>query len=396
MNAEDPSDRSAFRREGEGERPAEPAASVRDVAGGEPSGVRECDPGDRRRWQVRPRTPVVAEDDEWPEGQRLARAELARLARGLGSRDRALLALLSEHSTLTTRDLEALLFPSLRAAQMRLLKLRPPVVKRDRRHGSMVWIRNAEGLGLVMRWSRTPAGSWAKLPAVYLLRQKGALVLAAIRDLDSAGTQRLVQRAYNAAYFATQLEHDLGVTGFFAGLARASRQLSDQGLDAWMGEAAMRRRYQERGGEQAPAPDGWGRYLAGDREVTCQLEWDRSTEPPTAITAKAKGYGAFYDGRPGGEFNHVLWVADREPRERSIRQAVDAAKPDARHVSHWTTTAEQLLLRGVLGVVWQPMGEGPRKALPQLPGRPNASHALEDCLGRRGWWERRPVTGEGL
>ncbi|MDQ6900236.1 MAG: replication-relaxation family protein, partial [Candidatus Dormibacteraeota bacterium] len=348
-------------------------------------------------WQARPRTPVVREDDDWAEGRRLARADVARLVRGLGSRDRALLALLGEHGYLTTEDLQALLFSNLRAAQRRLRKLRPPIIRRDR-HGTVVRIRNADGLGLVLRWSRTPAGSWVKLPAAYLLRQKGALVLAAIRDLDAAGTQRLVQRAYNAAYFATQLDHDLGVTGFFAALARESRMLHDQGLDAWMGEAAMRRRYQERGGEQAPAPDGWGRYLAGGREVTFQLEWDRSTEPPSALTAKARGYGAFYKRLPVpvGEFNHVLWVADREPRERSIRQAVDAAKPDARHVSHWTTTAEQLLLLGVLGVVWQPMGEGTRKALPQLPGRPNAGHALEDCLGRRGWWERRPVTGEGL
>jgi len=37
-----------------------------------------------------------------------------------------------------------------------------------------------------------------------------------------------------------------------------------------------------------------------------------------------------------------------------------------------------------------------RRSLTELPGRPRGALQVEDCLGKPGWWERRPGGTEGM
>ena len=151
----------------------------------------------------------------------------------------------------------------------------------------------------------------------------------------------------------------------------------------------MRQRYLERGGRCAP--DGWGRYLFRDRVVAFHLEWDCGSERLPVLSEKAAAYEDFYFDREGGERTHVLWVADWEPRERRLRQALGQVGPDSHYVQHWTTSAELLAERGPLGPLWSHLGGGERLALSQLAGRPAGDLEVEGCLDKPGWWRR--VTG---
>ena len=48
----------------------------------------------------------------------------------------------------------------------------------------------------------------------------------------------------------------------------------------------------------------------------------------------------------------------------------------------------------VPGVLLLGKGDG-RIRLVELPARPGAGLRVEDCVGKPGWWERRPGGGEG-
>jgi hypothetical protein len=216
-------------------------------------------------------------------------------------------------------------------------------------------------------------------------------VLASLREEDAGPT---IRRSWHAKEFTLHLEHDLGVAGFFAGLALTSRDLPNQGLYAWLGDDEIRRTYAQLGGRAAP--DGWGRYLAADREITFHLEWDTGTETPQRLTEKVRGYADYHLDREADEFNHVLWVASREAREVTVRRAIARARPDA-SVRHWTTNEPLLCARGALGPLWWATGESDvtRAQLAELPGRERSARKVEQALGKPGWWEWRPGAGEG-
>jgi hypothetical protein len=148
----------------------------------------------------------------------------------------------------------------------------------------------------------------------------------------------------------------------------------------------------DQGAARPARPDCWGRYLVAGREISFQLEWDCGTERLAVLAAKATEYEDFYAERPGGEFNHLLWVADSEPRERQLRRALEQAGADSRHLQHWTSSAELLAERGHLEPLWWHLRGGERLALPELSGRVVPGRDLEACLGKPGWWNRRPAS----
>ena len=322
---------------------------------------------------------VFVREAEWKTGLRMSAEELASWLLRRRVRELVMLTMLSEHRYLTTEQLHALFFPSLRSAQLHLRRL-------------------ALQLRLVMRWPQLepvvanpgPAPSfwgWRRRTSLFLLTELGAAVVAAYRKLDQ---QALVRRSFYTAEYCYHLEHDLETNGFWVSLAADARDLPDQGLYHWVGDDAMRRNYEERGIELRP--DGWGRYLAPDREVLFSLEWDRGTEAPQRLSRKAQAYVA----QPEGAGN-VLVVVPGQTREASVRDAIDRSLAGQRSVRFWTTHAGLLRERGPLGELWLEVGgRGPdRLQLAALPGRPRSGRRVEDCVGKPTWWERRPGGGEG-
>jgi hypothetical protein len=293
-------------------------------------------------------------------------------------RELVLLTTLSEHRYLTTEQLRALFFTSLRAAQLHLR-----------------WL--AVEMRMIMRWPQLepvvsepgPAQTfwgWRRRSSLFLLTERGAAVVAAYRRLDP---QALVRRSYYAAEYCHHLEHDLETNGFWVGLAAAARDLPDQGLYHWVGDDAMRRNFQERGADLAP--DGWGRYLMPAGEVLFALEWDRGTEPPQRLQRKALAYLEHADA------TNVLIVVPGATREESIRGAIQRSLPDRRSLRIWTTNAGLLHERGPLGQLWHEVAgrSHDRVPLTAMPAQRRSARSVEDCIGKPLWWERRPGGSEG-
>ncbi|TMC10396.1 MAG: hypothetical protein E6J41_08425 [Chloroflexi bacterium] len=225
---------------------------------------------------------------EWRSetGMRIPAEEMSTLLRSLRTRDVCLLNMLGQHHYLTTDLLQSLFFPSLRYTRMRLR-----------------WL--TESRRLLMRWRQLEPRNqgWRRRYSLFLLAERGAVVLARITRAD---VRSLVKRSWHAAEYGLQVGHDLDVNAFFVGLASRSRDLADQGLYHWVGQDSLRREYQDEGADLAP--DGWGRYLTPDGEVLFHLEWDLGTESYRRLVAKAQTYVNYADVRPGGDLNHVLFV----------------------------------------------------------------------------------------
>jgi hypothetical protein len=282
------------------------------------------------------------------------------------ARDMAALACLGQHHYLTTAHVEALLFGHLRGAQRQMRKL--------------------EEWGLVTRWHQMEPreiGGWCKHPDVFLLTARGAAVLARYLRVEP---RPVIRRAFSAFHYAYHLDHALGVNSFFASLIVASRPVPDQGLYHWLGDDGVRRAFTEQDPELAP--DGFGRYLTESAEIGFHLEWDAGTEPPQRLRAKARAALAAVRG-------HVLWVAPWPAREQTIRSALER-ESGGRVAGFWTTHAGLLRAQGPLGEVWRGLEQDARRTLTTLPGRARGPLQIEDCLGKPGWWERRPGGTEGM
>jgi hypothetical protein len=311
----------------------------------------------------------------WKERQHTAWYRRRRI------RELVLLTMLYEHRHLTTEHLRALFFPSLRVAQLHLR-----------------WL--AVEQRLVMRWPHYepvvtgpgPAPAFWGLrqrSSVFLLTDLGAALVAEHRKLDHKAA---VRRSYYAAERDRVIEHTLETNGFWVSLAAAARDLPDHGLYHWVGDDSMRRNLQELGTDLAP--DGWGRYLVPSGEIRFSLEWDRGTEAPQRLSRKAAAYLA----RAGGDRSaNVLVVVPGQTREASVRGAIARTLPQRGPVRFWSTHLGLLQEQGPLGAIWWEVADGGDQRIPltQLPARSGSRLRVEDCIGKPGWWERRPGGGEG-
>ncbi len=216
------------------------------VAKGDPSSERA--PHDPGRTPLSTR-PLLLHENNPLANAALSLQELTRLAGSLTQRDLAILMSLEAYRYLNLHQLELLFFPSSRSAQIRLKQLKDH--------------------GLLQRWKVIEPPGITRRPSVFLLSPRGARVLAASRSEDP---RSLVRQARMAELHCLNVTHDLEANGFFVDLALASRDLPDQGLYHWVGEAAMRIAFRNgkrrsRLGEGAPASDGWGRFLTARGHV---------------------------------------------------------------------------------------------------------------------------------
>lgn len=316
-------------------------------------------------------------ESEWATGTHVSEAEAWRLKRGLRARERALLTLLGQHRYLTTEDVADLLFPTptgLRHARARLQWMRE--------HRLLVRVAQLEPFGRGLR----------KLPDVYLLTQLGASVLADLRALEGADRTALIERSKGAATQVMRMDHDLEVAAFFVLIAAASH--GDEGLYHWVGDDEMRARYQQRGADARP--DGWGLYLVAERELDFCLEWDRGTEPIRTLGAKARAYAEYHTLKATSAT--VLLVTHNRTRELAVAKEVAAQLDHAGadpFVKVWTANTRAIEQLGVLGAIWRPAHGGVRVRLSDLPSTERSEPApIAACLGKPGWWTRRPAGGQ--
>jgi hypothetical protein len=268
--------------------------------------------------------------------------------------------------------------------------------------------------GLIYRWPMIEPPGWTRLHSLLLLSPRGARVLAASLDLKPLPLVRLSQDARDHCF---NVGHDLGANAFFVALAIASRALANEGLYHWVGEARCRRLLREDAGPKyAPAPDGWGRYLLGDREIIVFLEWDRGTESVDRLHRKSANYVRYFVRRKAASYAHVLFVFPSSAKELAYHKSVAEELPrDEPCCVFWTTTVKHLELSGPLGPVWwkvtrRPPGDDAagsesdsseaklvasrRVSLGRLASQPGHGSSVANCIGKPGWWERRLAGGQ--
>ena len=291
--------------------------------------------------------------------------------RPLSDRDLAILLAIDQYRYLDRDHVTDLFFPGRRSAELCLKDL--------------LW------RGLIYRW---PVVRWQGSPikpSVYGLTSSGARRVAQLRGQDPRPIRDRARRAREQTY---HLRHDLEANRFFTKLAAGARDLPDQGLYHWLGEATCRAAYERDG---SPTSDGWGRYLLADREITFDLEWDRGTEHARRIRQKAIGYVAYFRGRRNAALNHVLLVAPTRVREGELHDLISPILPQHTNLCRfWTTAVETVSAIGWLGAVWLEITGPPgRYAIADMPGYPRGTRAANDSIAKGRWWDRRPGGGEG-
>jgi hypothetical protein len=167
------------------------------------------------------------------------------------------------------------------------------------------------------------------------------------------------------------LEHRRAVASFFIGLVEHGRAAHDEGLYRWLGEQQA-----QQGTGPSVRPDGYGRYLLPDGEITFYLEVDRGTETTKRVKDKLAAYHQALAADRNRDRANILLVCEGRRRLASLSRCAPVGPPWV-----WGTTDHEhyRLL---------PTGEQERRfnELPAWPRRPE--HHAADCLGRR--W-RQPI-----
>ena len=266
---------------------------------------------------------------------------LYELAARITERDRAICRLLHEHRVLTTSQLTAVAFSSLRKAQERL---------------SLLY-----GLEVVDRFRRR---SWSGTgPFHFTLGRTGAAVVASERGVTVAelGWQRATTTALATS---GQLAHLVGCNGVFTDLIAAARQTPGASLEQWWSA----RRCAAAWGD-AIRPDGYGVYVEGEVRLPFLLEYDTGSETLPRLEAKLPGYAAL-----ARAVEHPTWVCFcflTSAREASARRVLV-------HPEVPVATAVVAPDSAPGGPVWLAIGDvGPRLRLVDLghPGRALGRHA---------------------
>jgi Replication-relaxation len=257
----------------------------------------------------------------------------------LTARDRELLDRLSQSEPLSTSEVRLLFFSGVRVCRERLVKL--------------------EAHDLLLR--------------VYPARSNRGGRSEALWFLSPAGRRAIGAPARRPPGLSIpDLEHRRTVARFFLALIERSLARPGEGLYRWLGEQQA-----QQGTGASVRPDGYGRYLLPDGEVTFYLEADRATEPARRVKAKLYAYKHSLAADPHRERGNVLLVCDGRRRLANLARCAPAGPPWV-----WgTLDGERYELL--------PAHEQQR-GFDELPAAPRqASRQVEDCLGRR--W-RRPAA----
>ena len=253
-------------------------------------------------------------------------------AHRLTKRDFEILVQLYEHRVLITPQIYELHFDTYTRASKRMLQL--------------------YRLGLVERFRpHTPTGS---APWHYTLDEPGARLVAARQEIDFKDFTFKKARIFDVVG-SPRLRHRVECNGFFARLTLACRRRGCR-LE-WIGERRACSSW-----DSIISPDGIGRIVAGDLEISFFLEYDRGTENHDQLENKTYRYRIV--GRTARSEDALLFVFPSGARERYARSAlVSASVPVA-------TAVRGDVLRHPLGTVWLPLHEDRRRMILDLPRLP--------------------------
>jgi hypothetical protein len=271
---------------------------------------------------------------------RSASSSITGYSHRLTKRDYQILIELHEHRVLTTPQIFELHFDTLTRASKRMLQL--------------------YRLGLVERFRpHTPTGS---APWHYTLDEPGARLVAARQEIDFRDFPFKKARIFDVVG-SPRLRHRVECNGFFARLAFSCRRRGWR-LE-WTGERRAAAEWDSSlTGGPLITPDGKGRILAGKREVSFFLEYDRGTEHLEQLELKIERY-RLVRGSPR-QPDALLFVFPSAARERAVRRFP---------VSPGFTLATAIRApanRDPLGPVWLPLREDRRWPILDLPLEPRA------------------------
>lgn len=273
-----------------------------------------------------------------------AGALLTRLTR----RDRALLALLEVHRVLTTDQIAAVGFGSLRRAQDRMAEL--------------------YGLGVVWRF-RYPLLGGGSQPWHYTLGYVGARMMAATRG-ENPPSPRTHQTRLERLATSPKLGHLLGVNDFFTQLSgharragwRAPNTERGDGLCRWLSEQETRAYYEETflrhdySGFNRPGaglhmrPDGYGCWRARGIALGFYLEYDTGTESLSRVAEKIQLYVGRDDKEAELLTGVILFSLHSTRREEGLR--AELARLPATIMPLVTTARDYGDPAGPAGAVW--------------------------------------------
>ncbi|MEV6242496.1 replication-relaxation family protein [Lentzea sp. NPDC051838] len=171
--------------------------------------------------------------------------------------------MLNEHKVFTTSQIVELCYPTMRAANHRLLDL-------------FKW-------RVVDRFQ--PFISSGSAPKHYVLDIAGAVALAYEDGLDPKQLGYRHEENIGIAH-SLRLAHTVGVNGFFSTLVALSRQPDARGrLTAWWSERRCGQLYGD-----VVRPDAYGRWHEDGHEIEFFLEFDFGTEDLGRLASKLRGY----------------------------------------------------------------------------------------------------------
>jgi len=278
----------------------------------------------------------------------------------LGPRDRLLLHLLADHQVLTTPQVHALLFPSLRRTQRRLTTLRHA--------GFLDRFRDRQGRGGSQPWHWT-------------LGALGFALDAAARG-QAPPPPRQVRARLHAIAANPRLGHLLGVNQFFVDLAAHARAHPGARLARWWSEPRATSMF------RGIRPDGHGLWQAGGHTVGFFLEFDTGSENLGRVVARLASYDKLAHAG-GPTYPVLLWLHSRT-RETNLHDLLTRTRcPVATGVRPAGPTGTGGT-PGPAGPVWQPAGGQPdqRLALHQLP----SDHGPDSPMNPN-WADGRLVLG---
>jgi hypothetical protein len=118
------------------------------------------------------------------------------------------------------------------------------------------------------------------------------------------------------------LEHRRAAAGFFLDLVRGSLDVPGEGLYRWLGEQQA-----QQGTGPAVRPDGFGRYLLVDGEITFYLEIDRGTETTKRVKDKLAAYQQALAADRNRDRGNILLVCEGRRRLTSLARCAPTGPP---------------------------------------------------------------------
>ena len=263
----------------------------------------------------------------------------------LTDRDLAILHRLAEHEPLTTGELRLLFFSGLRTCQSRLKLLE-------------------EGQ-LLCRVYPARSSRGGKSEPLWFLTPHGRRTIGAVSRRPPGLS-------------IPDLEHRRAVACFFLDLVQRSLGRDGEGLYTWYGET----RAAAGVGGGPLRPDGYGRYLLPDGELTFYLELDRGTEPVRRVAAKFTAYQRGLANDPELDYANVLLVCHSKRRLANLANHAPDGPP-------WMWGSSD-------GDTYELLpGREQKRPFQELPRRArDVSRRVDDCLGRHWRQTRAAATRE--